>query len=254
MGELEVPGDGEAPVDSAPAGRPGFYAARLVYQQLQTISGQVLGIPAGGTILNTNTIYALVDIDAEGNYVQRTCGVEIRSQDADGSSGLFESDITPSPNIFPNIAPHTRKILWTEQGWELPMSGFPVGWEASDEAEAIPTSDSDARVRDTDQDGNPGITIVLSGNLFASGELYAVQRMRNRVVGRFDGDNLVGENFDQSEQEVLGGTIIDTQQTVADAGDSQTNRADLVLRPPDTLTCTQLLADPGAVFPAHPVY
>jgi hypothetical protein len=236
-----------------PAERTGFYAVRRVYQQTQSIRGSLAGVTLNGNLLNTHTVYSLATISAQGAFEERACGADIKSQDNDGQSGIFESAVTVNPAVFEKLEPLSHSIHIGAGGWMIPTVFVPIGWTAKSASDPIPTTPSDARVFDLDGDQKPGITVTLSGNLFASGELYAVQTVRYRAEGVFEGDMLVGQDFDTGEQEVLGGTIIDTEQMVQGAGNSATNRMHLVKRADASLTCKQLLADPQAIFPPHPV-
>ncbi len=262
----DEPGDGPEPGSSddggnggsvtVPAGRDGVYAVRRVYQQTQTIDGSLFGFAVNGRLLNTHTIYSLATIGTDGSYVERVCNAHVDSRDGDGRSAMFESTITPNPAIFDNVAPVEHTIALTADGWSIPELFDPVAWRAASSSDPIPTDKNDARVFDLDKDGHPGLTVTISDNTFASGQIYAVQSVRYRAQGTFEGAMLVGQDFDFGEQKVLGGTMaIDTKQRVSAAGDSATNRMHLVklTAANKALTCKQMAADPGALFPPHPV-
>jgi hypothetical protein len=242
-------GEGDAP---APKSRVGRYAERIVYQQVQTIDGSIFFLPLSGVILNTNTTYSLVTLTDSGLLVQNLCDVLITSEDGDGNSAMFVSDLQINPVAFNDLGALQREVRWTDSGLELPLNDVAVGWRQQMLGEVLPTDASDPRVIDADNDGQPGITITISSAL-VSGDVYAVQRIRNRVVAKFEGDAITGEVFDMSEQSVVGGTITETQQTVTAAGDSTTNRYDLVPLDDPDLTCGDLVADPQKYFPQHPV-
>jgi hypothetical protein len=68
--------------------------------------------------------------------------------------------------------------------------------------DALPTDATDPLVTDQDQDGNPGITIKLSG--IVSGDLYVVQRQKSVVTGiAVTSDRIAGHYEFTSEQIVL---------------------------------------------------
>jgi hypothetical protein len=79
---------------------------------------------------------------------------------------------------------HTETPLYRTGTFAVGAEGFPVlslptlsegmGAHLSSATEALPTSASDPRVYDQDNDGKPGITVVLNGASL-SGSLYAVQ-------------------------------------------------------------------------------
>lgn len=250
---------GDAGVDGGvevPAGRDGVYAVRRVYQQTQTIDGSLFGFAVNGKLLNTHTVYSLVTIGKDGSYLERVCDAHIDSKDGDGASSMFESTITLNPAIFDNATPVEHTITLTDDAWSIPELFDPLAWRAASSSDPIPTDKSDTRIFDLDKDGNPGLTVTISDNTFASGEIYAVQSVRYRAQGTFEGAMMVGQDFDFGEQKVIGGTMaIDTKQMVSAAGDSSTNRMHLVklTEANKALTCKQMAADPGALFPPHPV-
>lgn len=246
---------GEPDAAVVPPGRDGKYAARRVYQQTQHINGSLFGLAINGNLLNTHTVYSLVDIGSDGSFREKACGAHIDSKDGDGASQMFESTITLNPAIFENAAPVEHRIIIDETSWQIPTLFQPLAWMAASSSDPIPTSASDPRVFDLDQDGQPGLTVTISDNAFASGQIYAVQSVRYGAEGVFNGELLDGQDFDIGEQEVLGGTIVSTMQMVAPAGNSSTNRMHLVkLKDGNlSLTCGQLVGDPGALFPPHPV-
>ena len=144
----------------------------------------------------------------------------------------------------------------TTRAASAPGSGpGPVSDSSGDDEGAFREFPRDADGNVVDMDGNPGITITLTDNGFVEGgQLYAVQRVRNRMRGSIDGDNLEGEVFDSSEQEVLASeNIVDTEQSVEPAGDSTTNRVHMQRQPDNSLGCSTLMASPGTYFPPHPV-
>ena len=88
-------------------------------------------------------------------------------------------------------------VLW------LPMHTQVVGATLADPVnDSLPTDPNDPTVFDQDQDGNPGITIKLSG--VASGDLYVVQRQKDEMTGiAVTNDRVVGHYSFTSEQNVL---------------------------------------------------
>jgi hypothetical protein len=79
--------------------------------------------------------------------------------------------------------------------FDPPRSVVVSGAELSDpENEALPTSDTDARVRDSDDDGRPGVTVInsLAGQQNVTfrnkGDTRGVVESSNRVVGATPGD------------------------------------------------------------------
>ncbi len=68
--------------------------------------------------------------------------------------------------------------------------------------DALPTDPADARVTDQDKDGNPGVTIKLSG--LVSGDMYVVQRQTSELTGiAVSQDRVQGHYGFSSEQNVI---------------------------------------------------
>ena len=82
-----------------------------------------------------------------------------------------------------------------------------IGWVA-DQAptdDMLPTDDEDPRVYDADGDGNPGVTLSVSGAL--NGDLYVVQRSTVRLEGTVESmDRIAGTSRTEIERNTLGAT------------------------------------------------
>ena len=111
--------------------------------------------------------------------------------------------------------------------------------------DALPTVSSDSRVVDQDQDGNPGVTIKLSG--LVSGDLYVVQRQISELTGfATSQDSLRGQYGFTSEQ-----IILDSNPTTLKSLAAQTANVDpdacasnfALVRVASTATCADVLAN-----------
>jgi hypothetical protein len=85
----------------------------------------------------------------------------------------------------------------------LPTFTEVVGATLTDpDDDSLPTDPDDPRLVDEDQDGNPGVTIKLSG--IVSGDLYVVQRLKSALTGiGVSADRVEGHYGFSSEQVIL---------------------------------------------------
>lgn len=70
--------------------------------------------------------------------------------------------------------------------------------------DTLPVEAEDPRVFDQDQDGQPGLTVLISGLL--EGNLQVVQRLTTRLSGELNGDQMEGILTWKTEEPVLGGS------------------------------------------------
>jgi hypothetical protein len=107
-----------------------------------------------------------------------------------------------------SVQPLTSSIQFVEDGdvvrFSRPETVMVVGAVLTDLAnEKLPTGDGDRRVRDDEQDGQPGVTVHVTGVF--SGDAYAVQRSHPSYAGTLDADGaLRGTTLDRIEQSIIG--------------------------------------------------
>ena len=88
----------------------------------------------------------------------------------------------------------------------FPWSTQVLGAQLEDpENEQLPTDPEDPRVVDQDGDGHPGLTVRVEIMNLISGEVYVVQRNRNRLTGTVESAGFFQGTIEwESEQVVLG--------------------------------------------------
>jgi hypothetical protein len=135
-------------------------------------------------------------------------------------------------------------VLW------LPMYPEVVGAALADPANGpLPTDPSDPAVYDQDQDGNPGITVKVSG--IVSGDLYVVQRQKDELKGiAISNDRVVGSYSFTSEQNILATNptalkLLATQTALTDSRECASTF--VMVRLAAGATCADVLAT-GTVF------
>jgi hypothetical protein len=72
--------------------------------------------------------------------------------------------------------------------------------------ETMPENADDPRVVDADNDGQPGVTLLVSGGAAVGGcDMYVLQRSAIRYLGQFERSNLInGTSITYYSQKVLG--------------------------------------------------
>jgi hypothetical protein len=128
-----------------------------------------------------------------------------------------------------------------------------LGWTSQTPlTDPLPTDPNDQRVTDPDHDGNPGVTLQISG--FISGSLYIVNRTTIALNGTImSADRVAGLNTTTIEQDVLGATngLIPTGPVAAmadqDPNASTFAMVRLSLTAPNA--CSDIIANAGTLFP-----
>lgn len=216
---------------------------------LRARSAMLQDVPLLGTQASTTEALGLVEIRAEGAdlvFEERGCHVIVTGS---GSVMTVIADAVPR-----SVPPQAIALEAWRDGdavrFRRPAVANPVGVRLTDpENEALPTTASDARVFDQDGDGQPGVTVRVSG--LASGDLFVVQRQRAAYEGRRQPDGrLAGSNSDRSEQSVIGATNPILGQNIPTRPDPDASRSTVELAPIEAgWDCDRLVAEAGRLFP-----
>lgn len=168
---------------------------------------QVVNAPTIGKLQTKSIFYILVSINqtgtlvrAEGNYCDRAEVDDPRS---------------PVKVVIPDAWAHTETPVVRTGSFVPGVDGVGVltidplpevaGAVLANSTDSLPTDPSDPRVVDSDNDGNSGITVSLTGIFTAN--LYSVQRQTTSFVGiPVAADRVEGTLSFTSEQTVLGST------------------------------------------------
>jgi len=166
----------------------------------------IQNVPILGELDNISTIlgFAEVRLDDDGELVIIESGCGATSQTGNAISVEIPPAIPQS--VTPTATPLT---VWEEDGvihWSRPLFVIPIGIRLEDPInDALPTDPNDGRIWDQDGDGEPGVTVKVSG--FAEGDIYVIQKQISSEHGTIDADgNLAGFVVDNSEQVVIGST------------------------------------------------
>ena len=172
---------------------------------------------------------------------------------AETAGTLFVGTVVP--DAVPRANPRTTgDLVFSKDGNELVFerkeTASVVGAELRDPlVDRLPTSATDDRVRDSDNDGHPGVTVTIQG--LVSGDVYVVQRTRALFRGTHDVEgHFSGSVLDRSDQAIVGAT----NDTLADPvpstpiTDPEKNPLEL-LHVPTPVSCDELVAKRSTFFP-----
>lgn len=128
------------------------------------------------TVVTTRLIlHDVVEVEGELRLTHTTC--QLRQPKLNGVEVVF------GPAFLAAVPKNT--VVATVDGARItiPPDLVVLGAEVGD-GEELPTSAQDSRVRDTDEDGNPGVTVTLQGLL--AGQLFVVYRQEVGLTGTAD--------------------------------------------------------------------
>jgi len=180
------------------------------------ITSEIVKIPIVGNRTRTNTTHLRLIIEQSDDalsVLETNCGTDI-----DDGTTMVNTTI---PDAF------LRSLSVTERAARLelvsgmdPATGTPslerrivfpwntqvLGARLMDpENEALPTDVADPRVFDQDNDGHPGMTVRVQIMGLISGEVYVVQRNRNRLIGTVISPEFFRGTIEwETEQVILG--------------------------------------------------
>lgn len=121
----------------------------------------------------------------------------------------------------------------------------------------LSTDRNDPRLRDDDNDGKPGVTVLVNLYGFIEGEIYIARReiFANELTLYSDG-SLRGSVIDDSEQLIIGASlaILDTPNNPPQRRDAGLNPIILIPVSDDVDTCEELMALRDSLFPPEPAF
>jgi hypothetical protein len=242
----------DASVPMPPEGRttvaPAAAIERLVGTwAMESRFATIQTVPFLGDQRSVSRAWGLVQIAQVGDALQMTergCRVQI-----EGGSTMTSIDDAVPRSIDPQVS--TLEFV-TEAGaisWIRPESATAVGFRAGGPTDALPMASTDPRVFDQDGDGQPGVTVSVSG--LASGDVYVVQWQRSWYQGALGTSGpVLGENHsDASSQRTIGASTSLLEMDIPSRAD--TNRADSTVRfVPLTgeYDCDRLVSEAGSIF------
>lgn len=160
--------------------------------------------PLGATVRSTQRRIALVALreqttDAGEVHVAiegRVCDLDVES------STSLASTLVPDAYVQA-LPPVSLRGVRREEHLEIFPSVETIGAEVAP-GEALPRDVDDPRVRDSDGDGHPGVTVRVQG--MSGGDMYFVQRREAAASLHFEGQRWAGLVTWSVEQHVLDAT------------------------------------------------
>lgn len=156
-----------------------------------------------GNVTTTVTSLALVQLsDDDGGGVSQqstTCHVAVDNKPSVGVESIIPRAYIDS--LGTDQIPATYAGSDFHQPTFVDVQGVILDAPATD---AMPSTPDDSRIYDQDDDGNPGMTVFLTG--IVSGDIYVIQRNRTELVGTIapGNDSISGTVIWQTEQLALG--------------------------------------------------
>jgi len=187
--------DAEVPHERPPLA--GYWAQRRFYSSLSDLP--VLGMKETST-----TSISLVKIEEHENgqltLVTTLCGIDIDN----GAEGMVDVLV---PDAFVRSIPQatlSATLTREERGWRFfqPRHFDVRGAVLESKAdESLPVDVDDPRVFDQDEDGEPGVTMIVTG--LTQGRLFIVQRTSYELDGFVVSDLLIEGRADWTDEQVL---------------------------------------------------
>jgi hypothetical protein len=196
-----------APLSEAQARGGRMPDIRGTWAQVQVTTAKT-ELPVIGTLETTTTSLLITEIEREGtDYVltEQVCQIDLT-----GGSDAVQTVISEA--FARGVSGQKRTIKWFRDGdslrYEQPKSWRASGVATKDASRVkLPTSPDDPRVRDSDEDGHPGLTVKIRGAV--DGEIYVAERSWSVLTGKMNGrGELHGFIKWYSEQSVLEATSI----------------------------------------------
>jgi len=229
----------------------GSYVGKVTMRKIESVPG--LGsMNALVTLLGTFTLTA----DEAGQQVTLQTAYCSATLVGEGTgllsgAGVVTPDIVmTSTKLDPVPFSASRRNDGTV-AWSVPEVHGAAGWTWKSPSDALPTMASDSRVKDQDDDGNPGVTtlVTLSGS---ASPVYVVQKLRDTYGGTANADgSLTGAVADRTEQIVLGSpNPLLSVASLTEQPDS--NTADNIIRlrkVEQAVSCADLVTQAATYFP-----
>ncbi len=220
------------------ASERGPYAGRWALQQVTTTVAEV---PVVGKVYATTTAVSIHKLKHKGERLRgkgRLCKLDLDSGSA------FVKTVMPPALLKALPAPRVDAIVRDEGGrltFSQPRQTIVLGAKLDNpEGDTLPRLIGDPRVFDQDEDGEPAVTVRISG--IVSGDMRVVQRSWTELTGeRVGHDRIEGSVRFGNEQVILDATASTLKSPPPSSPDLTRSRFKLV-RLPDKATCSDALA------------
>lgn len=161
---------------TAQALQPGPYAL-----EVEIVTESKLPVVGTKRVHTTSEVLAQLRQDGDGwVQEQRTCAVRVEG------GGPADTIIPPA---FVAALPVQRISVDLSDGFRVDGGPTTLGADASG---PLPKKADDPAVRDSDGDGNPGVTVWVDAPVIGRVEMYVAQRAHSVLVGELTDDGAMG--------------------------------------------------------------
>ena len=201
-------------------------------------------LPAFGIVLSeTRTTVRTTITKTNGLIISReeTCKIEIDRPDAPGVKTTIPQAFVDSISLFDRALTLDNDQLHFAR--VVQVQGAHLRDPAND---TLPTESDDPRAFDQDQDGQPGLTVLISGLL--EGNLQVIQRLTTQLSGEMDGDQMEGILTWKTEEPVLSGSNPILAQDVPITIHPERQSYFVGRRVNSDMTCADILTEAEMIF------
>lgn len=234
----------------------GSYAARIKYRDKVTV-----GVAGSGSLVTT--MFAVAEVRDEPAAAQVRAEMTLcESRSAAPEKHVADLVVTMSEAQLKQtkLGPIALKAQRSGEAvrWELDALRGAAGWKPASPEDALPALWDDPRVFDQDGDGEPGITADFGGMItdtsHESGTLHLAVAYDFRFSGEVSGDGeLTGATTSSTREALLGSSqavlVLTGATIVREAEPDPANNTVRLKRQASALTCAELNARKGALFP-----
>ncbi len=253
----------ESPLYETPTNDPNWVVPASKDQAMAAMAGHYAhydivayeGETANGPLATFIVSYGFTDLVSEGGELvayDRFCHAEyIANQPFETIFSDAATQAIQPPGAVVDVYPE-------DGAWEVYRPATPTLIGIGGDPDAPLSMDrNDPLISDDDNDGKPGVTVVVKLFGFIEGEIYIARReiFANEMTLYSDG-SLRGNVIDDSEQLVIGASlpILDTPNNPPQRRDPGLNPIILIPISDDLDTCAELMANRDALFPPEPAF
>lgn len=233
----------ESSVENRAAALVGHYVERVTVSTLDTIPGL-------GERASSSYYVGLTDIEEiNGKIISTSISCRSVVGSVSGVKVVISDELTQL--IPPLVGEVTTEEIKGAIVFNRETVYMPLGVELEDLVnDELPTNAQDPRIIDQDEDGHPGVTIVLS-MLGINGEIYAVRKeVGSWSVSEIEDGRFNGPFRDESLQKVIGAnpSMLQVDMQSRPNPDESKSYLDLI-RTEEKYDCERLLAELDTFFP-----
>ena len=176
----------------------------------------------------------ITELNGQLNYKLKICQTRIKRPDDIVTTQIPEAFIQSIPTYYRAVVADDDRVLFSQMA-EL------NGVRLSDPfEEELPTSDTDPRIFDQDEDGLPGVTVFVTG--LVSGKIHLIQRTITQMEGTLEDDRISGLVDWSISEQILGADepLLEMGAPITPNTDRSRSQFEMI-RVSQNLDCAQLI-------------